>query len=146
MADRICDIEGCGRRHEARGMCHRHYLQIWRSGALPESPPIPDSDDARIWPRIEKTPTCWLWTGARVRNGYGTARIEGRNGVIHRWVYEQLVGPIPAGMQLDHLCRVRHCCNPDHLEPVTHTENCRRARASRQRSGTGWLSSKSTRR
>lgn len=46
----------------------------------------------------------------------------------HRVVYESLVGPIPAGLELDHTCRVRRCVNPDHLEPVTHAENQRRSR------------------
>lgn len=70
---------------------------------------------------------CWEWTGARTKDGYGQATRGGRNVKAHRHVYQALVGPLTDGVQqLDHLCRVRHCCNPDHLEPVTPLENVRR--------------------
>jgi hypothetical protein len=67
---------------------------------------------------------CWIWTGARQSKGYGNA-YSTATGVrlAHRLTYELLVGPIPDGLELDHLCRVRHCVNPAHLEPVTHCEN-----------------------
>lgn len=70
---------------------------------------------------------CWLWNGSRDAGGYPTATIAARRGFAHRLVYELLVGVIPAGLELDHLCRVRHCVNPDHLEPVTKAENIRRS-------------------
>lgn len=54
--------------------------------------------------------------------------------VVHRVTYQLLVGPIPEGLELDHLCEVKACCNPEHLEPVTHAENLRRCRYSRERS------------
>lgn len=69
---------------------------------------------------------CWLWTGGRNTKGYGQIYIEGRNRGVHRYVYQHIVGDIPDGMTLDHLCRERACCNPTHLEPVTNQENCRR--------------------
>lgn len=72
---------------------------------------------------------CWLWTGSCDPSGYGTLKLEGRTRRAHRLAYELLVGPIPDGLQLDHLCRVRNCANPDHLEPVTNQENSRRGRA-----------------
>jgi hypothetical protein len=61
--------------------------------------------------------------------GYGAFMVGGRNVRVHRWAYETLVGPIPDGLVIDHLCRVRNCVNPDHLEPVTHRENIRRGEA-----------------
>lgn len=85
--------------------------------------------EARLWPRINKTASCWLWTGSVARSGYAGISLGGRQGPkqpVHRVVYELLKGPIPDGLHLDHLCRVRHCCNPDHLEPVTPAENLRR--------------------
>jgi hypothetical protein len=66
---------------------------------------------------------CWEWKGAISSKGYGTTSIEGRSHRAHRVAYELLVGPIPAGLPLDHLCRVRHCVNPDHLQVVTPREN-----------------------
>ena len=62
---------------------------------------------------------CVLWTGATNSGGYGTIWSEGRNRFVHRLMYEMFVGRIPDGLQLDHLCRVRHCASPAHLEPVT---------------------------
>lgn len=72
--------------------------------------------------------TCWIWTGAIHANGYGAKRVHGRLYKVHRLAYEAVAGPIPAGLDLDHLCHVRACCNPNHLEPVTRAENLRRAR------------------
>lgn len=66
---------------------------------------------------------CWLWGGATVKGGYGVFRNEGKNSMAHRLAYEHFKGDIPKGLQLDHLCRVTCCVNPDHLEPVTAKEN-----------------------
>lgn len=71
---------------------------------------------------------CWVWTGciAGTDGGYGQIRVKGRGLAAHRVAYELFVGPIPEGLQLDHLCRNKHCVNPEHLEPVTASENKRR--------------------
>jgi hypothetical protein len=76
-----------------------------------------------LWDRVERTETCWIYSGALNQSGYGVARYQGRMTVVHRLAYQELVGPIPEGLELDHLCRVRNCVNPAHLEPVTHAEN-----------------------
>lgn len=76
---------------------------------------------------VEMTPSCWLWTGQLDRYGYGRFRIYGGSVLAHRWSFEQVLGPIPPGKQLDHLCRVRHCVNPSHLEVVAPEENTRRS-------------------
>lgn len=73
---------------------------------------------------------CWLWTASTVNNGYGRFRIGGESRLAHRVSYELHVGPIPEGLQLDHLCRVRDCVNPAHLEPVTASVNIRRGTSS----------------
>lgn len=68
---------------------------------------------------------CWIFTGAKSEFGYGRVGVGSlldgtrRHQLTHRVVYEALVGPVPEGLQLDHLCRVPACCNPEHLEPVT---------------------------
>ncbi len=79
-----------------------------------------------IFQRVEKTETCWLWKGSRNTYGYGQVRVDGRLRVVHRVVYEILVGPIPPDHEVDHLCFIRNCVNPAHLEPVTRSENIRR--------------------
>ena len=66
---------------------------------------------------------CWIWTASTATNGYGCFWDGVKLVRAHRWSYENSVGPIPAELQLDHLCRVRACVNPDHLEPVTNGEN-----------------------
>lgn len=66
---------------------------------------------------------CWIWDGCRARGGYGKVSRNGKTMMAHRFVYTELFGPIPDGLQLDHLCRTRDCVNPDHLEPVTCREN-----------------------
>lgn len=78
--------------------------------------------------RIRTTDTgCWEWLGYRNPEGYGRTRIvvDGvrHHLLVHRYVYEQMVGPIPHGHTIDHLCRNRACCNPTHLEAVTHRVN-----------------------
>lgn len=83
----------------------------------------------RLWERVDKTETCWVWTGPTT-DGYGVIGAGGRGGATlrtHRVAYEALTGPIPDGLEVDHLCKVRNCVNPAHLEPVTSAENLRRA-------------------
>ena len=73
-----------------------------------------------------KSSGCWLWRGTITENGYGKLFFRGIQILAHRLSYEAHVGPVPEGLELDHLCRVRACCNPRHLEAVTRQENVRR--------------------
>lgn len=107
---------------------------------------IPD----RFWPKVDKNGPvpiarpdlgpCWLWISWRDADGYGQFRADGRVRGAHVVSYELAHGPIQPGLEPDHLCRVRHCVNDGHLEPVTHLENMRRGNFSgngaRQRSKT----------
>jgi hypothetical protein len=83
---------------------------------------------ARFEDKIVRVPEsgCWMWAAALDRYGYGHVKLSGRLRASHRVSYEHHIGEIPAGMQIDHLCRVRCCVNPAHLEAVTHQENVRR--------------------
>lgn len=81
---------------------------------------------ARI--EIDAVQGCWVFQGTTATNGYGTIGAAMPDGtrktfLTHRVAYEGMVGRIPAGLELDHLCRNRACCNPDHLEPVTRSVN-----------------------
>lgn len=77
----------------------------------------------RFLPKIEFTDSCWLWTAAKDTHGHGRFYDGDRLRPAHCVGWELTVGPIPEGLVLDHLCRVRHCVNPDHLEPVTQRVN-----------------------
>jgi hypothetical protein len=77
----------------------------------------------RIADKIDMTGECWKWTAAQNGDGYGYAHFGGGMMMAHRAVWLSVVGPIPEGMTLDHLCRNRLCVNPDHLEVVTRQEN-----------------------
>jgi len=81
----------------------------------------------RLMKRITRTADgCWVWNGSR-DGGYGKVKVDGCMWRVHRLTYTLLVGPIPEGLTIDHLCRNKLCANPAHLEPVTNLENMRRS-------------------
>jgi hypothetical protein len=81
-----------------------------------------EADRESFWTRVNKTHSCWLWTGA-TRSGYGQFYTNRKLIGAHRWAYQESVGPIAKGLHIDHLCRTPLCVNPAHLEPVTNREN-----------------------
>lgn len=121
ILERALPVEGlhCGEcgdtfpRSGAKRFCSRECAAASRSRArfTPE----------KFWERVKKASPgdCWEWTGARTSGGYGNLRRpHGTFDYSHRVAYELTIGPIPEGLQIDHLCRNRICCNPRHLEPV----------------------------
>jgi hypothetical protein len=102
-----CSIQGCGRTVVARSMCAMHYKR-WQRYGDPLMSPKADPPDKRFWRFVTKTDGCWLWNGFINQGGYGQFAPT-----------QSLVGAIPDGLELDHLCRNRRCVNPVHLEPVT---------------------------
>lgn len=80
----------------------------------------------RFWAKVEVTDGCWTWSGHIKQSGYGAFGVRNREVRVHRFAYELLVGPIPDGLVIDHLCRNKLCVRPDHLEAVTQRENAMR--------------------
>lgn len=121
----VCSVDGCEQPMKARGWCNTHYAR-WRLRGTVETRTV----DIRFWEKVDKRgpDECWLWTAARGPGGYGFfTRGRGHSPLVHRFAYELLVGPIPEGLTIDHLCRTKLCVNPAHLEPVSNAENVRRA-------------------
>jgi hypothetical protein len=110
---RLCTVDGCEKTHMARGLCGSHYNKARRT----EWQPLPERVMARV--NRNRADGCWAWTGLIDQTGYG--RYLDRS--AHRMVYEILVGPIPDGLHLDHICYNRSCVNPEHLRPVTNKQN-----------------------
>ena len=121
----ICELDGCARETtHNRKVCNTHLARKFRTGSYDLKPrPTPAE---LFWAKVEKTATCWLWTASVDHAGYGQFGVHPRKVGAHRYAYQALVGPIPEGLELDHLCRVRRCVNPAHLEPVTHAVNMQR--------------------
>lgn len=115
-----CSINGCAANVKGHGLCDKHYQRARKAGALVVPPPKTEWE--RFWEKVE-IGDCWEWQGAKI-DGYGWfGRKDPGSNLTHRWTWERLVGPVPEGLDLDHLCRNRACCNPDHLEPVTRRVN-----------------------
>ena len=121
-------VEGCHRLLRAKGMCATHWARSHNRGTLELTVMRGFSVVERVRAKIKYAPTgCWLFTGCH-QGGYGYISEDGRMRGAHIVMYEERHGPVPDGLELDHLCRVTSCCNPDHLEAVTHMENVRRGR------------------
>ncbi|MDQ3028986.1 MAG: HNH endonuclease [Actinomycetota bacterium] len=128
QAHRARREEPCKGCREARNATRRA-----REAARPKRPRL-DRTPARFWSKVTggDYTTCWTWTAYIDSAGYGRFRTGGRTGQMegaHRVAYRLLIGEVPDGLELDHLCRNPGCVNPWHLEPVTHAVNSRRSTA-----------------
>lgn len=128
---KACLVAGCPERVVGHGYCDVHYRR-WKRNGTPDKQPVHTVDE-RFWsfvnkagPVSERRPDlgpCWVWTGGGWPSGYGSFRVNGVKVGAHRYAYERLVGPIPEGLVVDHLCFNRSCVRPAHLEVVTFREN-----------------------
>lgn len=156
-----CKVGGCIGTNTARGWCNLHYRRWQRSGDPLKAAWERGDSEANFWAKVRRgeSDECWTWLGHVGRSGYGNF-VSSSGNLAHRYAYELIVGPIPSGLDLDHLCHSRgqcdspgdscphrRCVNPAHLEPVEHAENGRRvapevkairgsARAAQQRAKT----------
>ena len=121
-----CRGHGC---HNVGMSSNRQVLTMTEAEPSHWSPTVWD----RFWSKVDASGDCWEWTAAlAVRGGYGWFNPgNDRPTTAHRVAWRLLVGPLPEGLELDHLCRNPPCVNPDHLEPVSHSENVRRGASPR---------------
>lgn len=132
-----CSVPTCEKPTSRRGWCSAHYCRWRKGGDVRADVPLRARFDRRrqLFSKISKDAETghWYWTGhINAVTKYGMVSIDRKPTTAHRAVHEFLYGPIPKGYEPDHVCRVRHCVNPDpaHTEVVTHAENCRRGWAS----------------
>ena len=106
----------CPKPQKARGWCEAHYSR-WQRYGSPTAPNPWGTLGERFWRKANRglPSECWRWKGHKTPTGYGRYVGEG----AHRVAYRLLLGPIPVGMTIDHLCRVRDCVNPAHMELVS---------------------------
>lgn len=125
-----CSVPGCINPAAKRTWCASHYRRWQRHGDVQPNTPLRIIGDlhAQLMAKVDRRgpDECWPWIGAIMPTGYGSIRVRKTVRLAHRVAYELLIGPIPDGLTIDHLCSVRHCVNPHHLEPVTRAENNRR--------------------
>ncbi len=132
MAKGICPVPKCDRPIRYKGMCRLHYRR-WCDHGDTDLLPRPTMLE-RFWSKVDKTSDpggCWLWTASVGNHGYGLFQVAaGRVGfraLAHQVSYWLAFGPLDNSLEIDHLCKVRRCVNPGHLEQVTGAENRRRS-------------------
>ena len=126
--DPICSVDGCDGNQVAKGYCQKHYRRFKKYGDSSISKRL---TEGTAWERVEQRikkvdhgfyQPCWEFTGALIF-GYGSMMYERKMYRTHRISYEHHHGPIPEDLVVDHICANKKCCNPDHLDLVTHEEN-----------------------
>lgn len=125
---KICSIEGCEKQVSSRGWCEKHYYRWRRHGDASiclTNKGLSAEECFRTHVKRSEN-GYWTWTGGTFTSGYGHFHVKRRSVGAHVFAYEQYVGPIPKGMEIDHCCRVPTCVDIRCLDAVTHSENIRR--------------------
>lgn len=121
----MCSFDGCDRPSSSLGLCSGHYNQKRKGRELTVLRTAEGQSEVRFWAKVDQSGDCWLWTGNVINSGYGSASVNGKKWLAHRYVYAIRVGDISEGGEVDHLCRNKLCVRPDHLRAVTHIDNVR---------------------
>lgn len=135
---KICSVEGCERKHLAKGMCGKHWQANSKYGdPLATAAALGLAD--RFWSKVDKSGECWIWTASLTSTGYGQFSRSRRLGPegAHRVSYRLTYGSIPEGKHLDHRCHNTLCVRPDHLRPVTPKQNLENLAGAHRDSKTG---------
>ena len=121
---KICSIDGCDRKHYARGWCNTHYAAWRRSGDPLKARGYYNDPEAAFRDRTMKAASgCIEWTASRSHQGYGTMYAKGQIVLAHRYAWERVNGPLAPGLYIDHKCHNRACVNTEHLRAVTNKQN-----------------------
>lgn len=139
--DIICYFDGCIKTKAdlkfVRGYCINHYNRLRVSGELPSAVDQYATAEESLRERSEQQGECLVWTGSKNQKGYGRLANRGRLESAHRVAYELSTGPIPAGMEVDHICFNRACVEPSHLRLADRSSNTQYRRGAQPNSKSG---------
>lgn len=120
---RSCTIVGCQRKLLCKGLCNTHYIRLRKYGDLDHCEhafTVPD----KLNKFSERTSSgCLVWTGNINSGGYGLIKVNNKTASAHRVIWEYYRGVVPKGLVVDHICRVRHCVDVEHMQVVTYEQN-----------------------
>ena len=142
MSDAIrkCSVDGCSEKHHARDYCTKHYYR-WKRNGDPLNPgkyALHSSPEDSFAARTEWKQGCLIWTASNVPSGYGIIYLPGQKSMYaHRYAWERANGPIPDGMQVDHICWNTSCVNLDHLRLASQSQNNANRKGPERRSKSG---------
>ena len=132
-----CSIDGCENPAHARGWCKKHYLRWHKHGDPLKLVYFSDPEES-FAARTEWQGDCLIWTGGKNDMGYGRIWVKPTEMYAHRYAWMKANGPIPEGAEIDHICHIPLCCNPDHLRLADRSENTSYLKGATARSQSGY--------